>query len=286
MDLKIHAEKINKLLDKRREEISLQFYEETHSYVMKDVYGNLKDDYPSVSKIIKNFYPVFEAEKMALRMSQGDVEKQKLLLEKWKFAGDYSTNLGSRVHYELEKEIINRNGGFKSVRQPIFECDDTQLEKSDRMISAGKSYIDLMESRNVILLDTEIVLGDNELSYTGQPDKIWLVNNKENDDFGFIITDWKTNQVKNFEVQHYTKKMYKPFDNYDDTSLSHYYLQLCFYARLFLKMLKGTEYGDKKFLGGIIVLLKDDSTYKEYRIPKDVIKKVFDLDIKKIINYD
>ncbi len=33
------------------------------------------------------------------RMAKGDVKKQKELLEQWKASGEYSTNMGSRVHY-------------------------------------------------------------------------------------------------------------------------------------------------------------------------------------------
>ena len=32
--------------------------------------------------------------------------KAELLQEQWKAAGDYSTNMGSRVHYELENKTI------------------------------------------------------------------------------------------------------------------------------------------------------------------------------------
>ena len=67
------------------------------------------------------------------------------------------------------------------------------------LITAGKRYIDLMTQRGATLLDTETVLGDPELGYTGQPDKLWLIENKEKDGFGIIVTDWKTNKPKNFQ---------------------------------------------------------------------------------------
>jgi hypothetical protein len=218
-------------------------------------------------------------------MCKGDPEAAALLQEEWKQLGNYSTNMGSRVHFELESDLINRFDNYKEVRQPIFECDESQLIKSDSMIKAGKEYLDLMLERGAVLLDTEIVLGDNELGYTGQPDKVWLIMNKEQDDFGIVITDWKTNQPKNFEVQHYTGRMYAPFNEYHDTALGHYYLQLPLYARLLLKMLKGTKYENIKLLGCVVVLLKDDSTFVEYKVPAKVNKLVMNLDITKYINY-
>jgi hypothetical protein len=183
----------------------------------------------------------------------------------------------------LESELVERYGNYKEVRQPIFECDESQIGKSDNMILAGKNFLDLMHERGAVLLDTEMVLGDNELGYTGQPDKFWLMMNKDKTDYGLVVTDWKTNQPKNFEVQHYTGKLYSPFQDYHDTALGHYYLQLPLYARLFLKMLKGSKYENLRLLGCVVVLLKDDGTFVEYKVPQDVNKKVFDLDLTKYI---
>ena len=283
MDLKEISKEINDLLEKKRQELELTFIEEKHIYYMKDVDGVIKSNFPSVSRIIKKFHKPFDAEGMSLKMCNGDPEAATLLREEWKQSGSYATNMGSRVHFELESDTISRFGDYKEVRRPIFECDESQLSRSDNMIKAGKEYLDLMIERGAILLDTEIVLGDNELGYTGQPDKVWLMFNKDKTDFGLVITDWKTNQPKNFEVQHYTGNLYAPFNQYHDTSLGHYYLQLPFYARLLLKMLKGTKYENLKLLGCVVVLLKDDSTFVEYKVPPQVNNTVLNLDLTKYI---
>jgi hypothetical protein len=285
MNLKEISKEINDLLEQRRNELDITFVEEEHIYYMRDTDGVLRKTFPSVSKLIKKFHKPFDAEGTALRMCNGDPESAAQLQEQWKQLGNYATNMGSRVHFELEIDAINRNGNYKDVRQPIFECDEAQLTKSNSMIVAGKQFLSLMEERGAVLLDTEIVLGDNELGYTGQPDKCWLMLNKEKTDFGLVITDWKTNQPKNFEIQHYTGRMYSPFNEYHDTALGHYYLQLPFYARLILKMLKGTKYENLKLLGCVIVLLKEDGTYIEYKVPQKVNKMVMDLDLTKYISY-
>lgn len=285
MDLQDIAKEINELLENRRKELDLTFIEKEHIYYMRDTDGVLRKTFPSVSKVIKEFYKPFDADGMSLRMCKGDPEAASQLREEWKQMGTYATNMGSRVHYELENDTISRFGDYKEVRQPIFECDHVQLTKSDSMIVGGKKFLDLMIERGAILLDTEIILGDNELGYTGQPDKVWLMRNKDNTDFGLVITDWKTNQIKNFEVQHYTRKLYAPFNQYDDTALSHYYLQLPLYARLLLKMLKGTKYENLKLLGCVIVLLKDDETYQEYKVPQQVNNIILNLDLTKYIDY-
>lgn len=191
MDLNLIAKEINNLLDQRRKELELTFIEEKHIYYMKDTNGILRKNFPSVSKLIKMFHKPFDAEGMALKMSKGDPEAAKQLQEQWRELGRLSTNLGSRVHFELENELVSRYDNFKEVRKPIFECNQEQIIKSDNMIAAGKKYIDLMEERGAVLLDTEIVLGDNTLGYTGQADKSWLMLNKEKNNFGIVITDWK-----------------------------------------------------------------------------------------------
>lgn len=284
MDLHLIADEIRNLLEKKREELELTFIEEDHIYHMKDVDGTIKSNFPSVSKIIKKFHKPFDAEGMALRMSKGDPEGQIQLLAEWKDAADLSTNMGSRVHFELERELIDRYGNYKEVRQPIFEINEEQKNKSDNMIIAGNQFIDLMHKRGAVLLDTEIILGDPEEQITGQPDTCWLMMNKEKTDFGFVITDYKTNQPKNFEVHRYTKKLYSPFNDYHDNALGHYYLQIPLYARLLLKMLKGTKFENNNFLGGVIVLLKEDTTFMEYKIPPQITNILFNLDLTKYIN--
>jgi hypothetical protein len=140
-----------------------------------------------------------------------------------------------------------------------------------------------MKSRGAYLLDTETVLGDPELGFTGQPDKIWIIENKEKNDFGFVITDWKTNKSKSFQVTKYTDSMYEPFENYPNNALGHYYLQLPLYGRLLLKMLQGSKYESVKLYGCIISHLREDQQFEEFRVPKEIITKVLNMDIQKYL---
>lgn len=278
IDLKSVASEIRKIVSERQKSLGLVFEEDKHVYTM-----NGKKDYPSVSKVLKSFYREFPLEEAALKKAGGNPQEAERLKEEWAAAGTYSTNLGSRVHYILEKTLIENNGGYKEVRQPIFDCDLTQLMKSDNMIFAGKRYLELMESRNVELLDTEMVLGDPELGYVGQPDKVWLTMNKSGNEFGILITDWKTNKKKNFQETSYTDRMYEPFEKYPNTALGHYYLQLPLYGKLLLKMLEGTKYENIKLYGCIISHLQEDTFFEEYRVPKEVIDTVLEMDVKKYI---
>lgn len=278
MKLNKIAEEIREIISQRQSELGLSFEEENHIYTM-----NGKKDYPSVSKVLKKFYTEFPTEEAAYNKAGGDPQRQQELIEEWAASGEYSTNMGSRVHFVLEKNVIERNGKYKEVRQPIFDCDLTQIMKGDNMIAAGNKYIKLMEERGAVLLDTEMVLGDPELGYTGQPDKVWLIMNRLQTEFGFVISDWKTNKPKNFQETSYTKRLKDPFGKYPDTALGHYYLQLPFYGKLLLKMLKGTKYENLKLYGCVISHLKDDSLYDEYKVPQEVIDIILGMDMKKYL---
>ena len=282
-NLKKNATEILDILEKKRQELELTFVEDTHTYTMKNSKNELKSDWPSVSKIMKYFYEEFDSEGISLRMAKGDLEVQQQLLSEWKSAADYSINVGSRVHFLLEKKSLEIFGLEKEVRQPEFECDFEQILRSDSMVHAGTNFLETMKDRGALLLDTELILGDYELGYTGAPDKMWLIENKDKTDIGLICTDYKTNKPKNFESNYFTKKMKTPFEKLDDTALGHYSTQLPFYCKLLLKMLKGSKYENIKVYGCIIVLVKDNGTFEEFRIPKSVQDTILEMDMSKYL---
>ena len=116
-------DEILEIVKKRQQELQLTFEEESHQYTMLDNKGVLKDDWYSVSKVIKKYYDEFPAEEIALKKSKGDIEEQQRLLQEWSDAGTYSTNVGSRTHYLLEQKSLEMFDIKKEVRHPIFECD-------------------------------------------------------------------------------------------------------------------------------------------------------------------
>jgi hypothetical protein len=278
MKLNDVVKEIREIISQKQTELGLTFEEENHIYTM-----NGKTDYPSVSKVLKKFYTEFPTEEAAYNKAKGDPIKQQELIAEWAAAGDYSTNMGSRVHFVLESEVIKKHGSYKDVRQPEFNCDLSQIMKGDNMIVGGKKYLDLMEERGAVLLDTEMVLGHPELGYTGQPDKVWLMMNREKTEYGIVITDWKTNKPKNFTVTNYTKKMLHPFDDYHDNALGHYYVQLPLYGKLLLKMLEGSKYENIKLYGCVISHLKEDCLYDEYKVPQDVVNIVMNMNVKQYL---
>ena len=282
-DLLEIAAEIKEAMADRRKELALSFVENRHIYYMKNMDGDITSKYKSVSKIVKQFHPPFDSMGLSLKIAKGDPVRQKELLAEWKQTGTDSINLGSRVHYELEKMIVEEYGNYKEVRQPVFKIDEAQRIRSDNMIKAGRDFLDKMHERGAVLLDTEQVLGDPELMYVGQPDNTWIMLNKDKTDFGVVVTDHKSNKPKNFKSMPYHGQMHAPFHNYKDFALSHYYTQIPLYGRLIIKMLAETKFSDKKFLGGVIALMKDDATYEEFRVPKDIVQTIFSMDLTKYV---
>ena len=282
MDLKKIAQEIRDIISERQKEFQLTFEEESHKYTMLDNKGDLRSDFPSVSKVMKLFYDEFPTEQAAFNKAGGDPDEAERLVNEWAELGRKSANLGSRCHFFLEEHTLKEFGIDKVVRQPIFDCDAEQIIKSDTMIIAGKRYIELLKERGCVLIDTEIVLGHPELEYTGQPDKVWLVIGT-NGKVGILITDWKSNKPKNFEVTRYTKKMKSPFEDLPNNALGHYNTQLPFYGKLLLKMLEGSKYEDIQLLGCIIVLITDEREYHEHRVSKKTMTKILEMDVKKYL---
>lgn len=280
MNLQEIAKDIKEVITQKQKEFGLEFFEEEHKYYMRDTDGTIKSDFPSVSKVLKSFYKEFDSETISYNKSGGNPQEQERLLKEWSDAGSYATNMGSRTHFILEKKSLDMFGIEKEVRQPIFDCDILQIQKSDSMVNAGEKFLKVMKDRGAILIDTEMVLGSPELGYTGTPDKLWVMENKEKNGIILFTTDYKTNKPKNFIPTRYTKKMKPPFSFLDDTALSHYYIQLPLYGKLMMNMLKGSKYENINFAGGVVVLLKDDSDYAEYRIPKEVINTVMSMNVK------
>jgi hypothetical protein len=279
MNLEKAAQEIRDIISKRQKELQLSFEEDNHKYTMLDVNGELRSDFPSVSNVMKLFYDEFPKEEKALEMAGGNPDEAQRLINEWDEKGRKSTNLGSRVHFFLEEHVLKVFNQDKQVRQPIFDCDAQQIVISDTMIVAGKRYIELLQERGCVLLDTEIVLGDPELGYTGQPDKVWLILSTKGE-LGLLITDWKSNQEKNFLVKGYTKQMKPPFKYLPDNALGHYKTQLPLYGKLLIKMLQGSKYENIKLLGCIIVRLSEEREYIEYRVEKQTIDTILDMDIK------
>ena len=72
IDLKKVAKEIREIITQKQSEFQLTFEEDKHRYTMLDINGEVRDDFPSVSKVMKLFYDEFPSEEVARRMAKGD----------------------------------------------------------------------------------------------------------------------------------------------------------------------------------------------------------------------
>ena len=277
-DLKQIAKEIREVIADYQLRHNLTFSEEGHIYSM----GDAPEDMPSVSTVLENFYIPFDASSTgSFKKCGGDKGKEDELLAGWQYISDIASSTGSRTHFYSEKYSLAFSGIDKEVRKPIYECDEEQIEISNHKIEAAKKYVHLMNDRGAVMLDSEIILGNLTLEYYGQPDNVWLMKNKKGE-VGIVITDWKTNsnEEKLITPFWYTKKMLSPFEYLDDLPINHYNIQLPLYGKLLKSMLKGSKFENINIFGGVIVLLREDETFGEYKIPSRIWNQTMNLDMK------
>jgi hypothetical protein len=78
MDLYQIRDEINKIIKNKQQELELTFEEDTHTYTMRDKNGELRSDWPSVSKVMKLFYTEFDSDGIAEKKAKGDPEEDGL----------------------------------------------------------------------------------------------------------------------------------------------------------------------------------------------------------------
>lgn len=259
----------------KQKELGLTFEEEAHKYTVLNRYG-VPVSPGSVSGKVKKYHHEFEKYAKSLAMCGGDVKEQEKLLKEWDEKARVGAHIGSRCHYYLEHNLLVYYGLNKELREPIYELTPEQIKISDAKIVAGNKYIELMKSRNAVLVDTEVVMGNEFL--VGMLDKVWIVLMSDGR-VGWFITDWKATKWESFQQQRWSKYMFPPFQNYIDTAVEKYSVQIALYARLFRELLIGSPFYDMPFLGGIIVILKPDETFREIRVAKEFFTLTNQIDL-------
>jgi hypothetical protein len=170
----------------------------THIYTYKDTHPT------SVSKCIEQFYEQFDSQAQSLRMTNGDTEKARILVQTWNKIRDDSCELGHRVHDFGEKYFYNKN-----------------LEPTDGYERALVKWWKSLPNWIIpVLAETRVNHGG---TFAGTFD-VTLYDLKKQ---GLIIADYKTNKdlFKNFK----NKKMLSPFQFLLDSPYNHYSVQQSYY---------------------------------------------------------
>ena len=124
----------------------------------------------------------------------------------WKTNNKESTDKGTEYHLNKEKELIDSGvwNGLKVHPKP-------------------KGYDNISREMNEDGVYPELLLFNNKYMIAGQSDRVIKEGNYVD------ILDYKTNKKLEFESYKH-KKMFEPFEKFDDCSFNHYSIQLSLYG--------------------------------------------------------
>lgn len=260
---------IRDLADQYRSEREMYFIEETHKYGMTVNGIDYSSKIPSVSKIYKKFKVPFDSVGKSLKKAGGDPVLAEQIRNEWAANGARSATKGSYCHYHLELGLWEkyRHKDISLIREPDIGDPSGYIDEAEGMIQSGFGFIEKMESRGAILIDTEAVMGHLECWAFGQADKFWLVKMRSGN-WGLLCTDWKTNDPSKFDIAPWTKNMLGPYSHLPDNSFGEYSAQLTMYSVIFQSMMMDMGLYIP-YVGSIIVNITP-SHYMEYRVESGV----------------
>lgn len=181
----------------------LSFEEKSHTYELEG------RKLPSVSGLVESFYEPFDPSVAKFSAIKYKTTEKKILAQ-WKRAKTLALNKGNRVHHFAERyaECIQTGN-----------CKDIIPKTKDEF--AIVEFFFKHRSYEIVAIEQKVF--SKKYKYAGTFDL--LLRHKKTKKL--IIVDWKTNKdiYKNYKG----KKLYRPFNQYLDQPLTHYYIQLNLY---------------------------------------------------------
>lgn len=204
------------------------FDEDGHIYVNSN-----GQRYTSVTKIIEQYYPKFDSKTIApftakkMSAELGRTVTTEEVLEIWKDKNEYAKIFGTHAHLVMENLWAHKEYKHNFTEQ--FKIDDINADFSRRKPVIQDLYKKLSE--RYIPIKNELIIYDESSMLCGCID--FLAYDTKHDEL--VIMDWKTNFEIKTVPQKYTEKMYAPFEDMDDLTINHYYIQLSMYKAILEK---------------------------------------------------
>lgn len=190
------------------------FEENTHKYYIDD--PNKRIDFTSVTTFIGNYFPKFDAEKIAPFTAKKRGISVQEVLDEWEKTRNDACEFGTRVHACCEDTLLNRELRYA----PSSPKEELVFP------NAIKAANDIKEKYDIV--GVEKLVFDEPLRLSGTID--CLVKSKENE-FEYCIVDWKTNKKIDDKAK-YGKHAFAPIAELPDCEMSHYGLQLTLYGHI------------------------------------------------------
>jgi len=226
----------------------ISFDEPTHSYTI----DGSKNGIMSVTTLIHQYFPHFNAKEVIKKMQKNMPEKYKGMTNKeiekmWQDSGKEASSLGTTLHKSIEYFYNDINHDNNSNEYNYF------LEFNENVKNRLRPY------------RTEWSIFRTELKLAGQLDMLYEIIDKPGE---YALYDWK--RVKEIKTENSFEKGKEGLNHLDHCNYNHYSIQLNIYKRLL-----ETLYGLKIVEMFLVVLHPENETFK--------LMEVFEM--KKEIDY-
>lgn len=231
-------------VNRHERDAKIVFHEEGHIY---DIEG-LEEHPVSVTTLIHNFFPKFNADLVIDKMMKGRNWKtskyygktKEQIKDEWEASGTEASTLGTAMHADIER-FLNEEDPLNpnSVEFGYFK----QFWSYFTSVYPGyKPY------------RTEWLVYDEDKGLAGSVDCVL-----QNDSGDVIILDWK--RSKEIKKSNSYEKGFDPFGNFDNCNYWHYTLQLNIYRHLLMN-----KYNKNVVSLHIVVLHPNNTTFEMHTL--------------------
>lgn len=191
------------------------FDEPSHTYICPET-GNA---YRGVTTTIKSFFPKFDEQAVAAKVSKKTGQSITEILAAWAKKRDDASLFGKKIHLTVELYL-----GGASFKDACIKAEiSTERELSHA--KAARKYIDELLGRYDFVA-SEMIVFSKKLNLAGTIDAVF--RSKQNGKIALF--DWKTNQK--IEASNRFQKGLEPIVHLDDCNFNHYSLQLAAYETI------------------------------------------------------
>lgn len=250
------------------------FYEDTHTYIIKDD----ESKYISVTSWIHKMFSEFNAEKIVDNMMNSKnwnennkywkMSKQEII-QSWEENGKNSRELGTYMHLWIEC-FLNNSFGIDVITEEYIYNHQYLYNNLKNDFCQSKEICYFLEfikdTPELIPYRTEWVIYDEDVKIAGSVDMVYL-----NSDGTYSIYDWK--RSKRISSDNPFHKFSTLISHIPDTNYWHYTLQLNTY-----KFILENKYGLIIRDLYLIRLYPDSDNYERILLPDitEIIRKLFD----------
>jgi ATP-dependent exoDNAse (exonuclease V) beta subunit len=232
---------------------NITFRDKDHTYFIA---GMTKSPI-SVTTLIHNYFPSFDADKIIVKMMSSDKwpqskyygKSKESIKKEWDDNGKEASGDGTIMHKCIEDYINNIPPSHPDLKEfKMF------LQYWDDMMSKYPTFKPYR---------TEWLVYDEEVGVAGSID-FTLQDDNEN----IIIVDWK--RSKEIKMENRYEKGYKPFETFENCNYWHYSLQLNFYRHIL-----ETKYGKTVVYMMLIILHPNQDSYMCYPVQHIEIRPIW-----------